>query len=57
MITEPKHLNLKQAIEFMKQELERMQGQPRGDLKDMDLDTAFEMGYKIAIADLEACTR
>jgi len=54
---EPKNLNTADALEFLKSELKRMQEQPRGDLQDMDLDTAFEMGYKVCIADLEACTR
>ena len=54
---EPKNLTLAEAIEFLKSELKRMEAQPRGDLKDMDLDTAFEVGYRVCLADLEACTR
>lgn len=53
----PRELSIEDAIKFMKDTLSRMEAAPRGELKDIDADTAFELGYKVALADLEACTR
>lgn len=53
----PKELSVEDAIKFMQDTLRRMEEAPRGELTGIDADTAFEMGYKVALADLEACTR
>lgn len=53
----PKGLSVEDTIKFMQDTLSRMEKAPRGELKDIDADTAFELGYKVALADLEACTR
>ena len=50
------NLTIPQAIARMQEELESMQSHPRGELKDMDPDTAFEQGYKVAIFDLKSLT-
>lgn len=56
MNKEPHSLNLKQAIEFLESELRSMEAEDRGQLENMTADSAFEYGYRIAIADLKACT-
>lgn len=53
---EPKNLNTEEAVEFLKSEHQRMSALPK-ELEGVDPDQAFLDGYKVAIADLEACTK
>lgn len=50
------NLTIKEAISFLEKTLKKMENDPRGELTEIDSDTAFELGYKVAIADLKACT-
>lgn len=50
------NLTAPEAIERMESELEKMRAQPRGELHDMDPDTAFEKGYEVALFDLRSLT-
>lgn len=56
MSKEPNNLNIQEAIEFMELELKYMEAEDRGQLEGMTADSAFEMGYRVAIADLKTCT-
>lgn len=54
----PRGLNLSEAIKFMKAEHAKMQREERGSFDStLDTDSLVELGYRMAIADLEACTR
>lgn len=50
-------LTLSEAIQEMESQLAEMREQPRGDLHDLDSDTAFEKGYEVALFDLKRLTR
>ena len=50
------NLTIPQAIARMQEELESMRTHPRGELGDVDPDTAFEQGYEVALFDLKHFT-
>lgn len=52
-----KNLTLDEAIKFLQNSLEEMRKEPRGELKDIDADTAFEKGYEICLNELIMLTR
>jgi hypothetical protein len=56
MITDPKNLTLEQAIEYLRQEHERMSELPK-EFEGEDPDEMYLAGYMIAIRDLESATR
>lgn len=49
--------SLSEAIAMMEAQLAEFRTQPRGDLHDLDSDTAFEKGYEVALFDLKRLTR
>ena len=55
--TKPKYnLTTAEAIVELEGQLANMKTHPRGELKDMDPDTAYEQGYAVAIFDLKHYT-
>lgn len=56
-MTEPKYdLTSEEALIEMDAQLEKMCASPRGELDDLDPDTAFEKGYEAAIFDFRHYT-
>lgn len=49
-------LSLPEAIEEMEGQLANMRTHPRGELGELDPDTAFEKGYEVALFDLRHYT-
>lgn len=56
-MAKPKYdLSLPEAVTEMEEQLANMRTHPRGELSDLDPDTAFEKGYEVAIFDLKHFT-
>ena len=56
-MVKPKYdLSLPEAITEMEAQLANMRTHPRGELGDVDPDTAFEQGYEVALFDLKHFT-
>lgn len=56
-MAKPKYdLTIPEAVTEMEAQLANMRTHPRGELSDLDPDTAFEKGYEVAIFDLKHYT-
>lgn len=54
-MAEPKfNLTVEEAISTMEAELTKYRAAPRGELKELDPDTAFDEGYAVALSDLRS---
>ncbi len=49
-------LSSEEALTEMDAQLEQMKSHPRGELSELDPDTAFEKGYEVAIFDFRHYT-
>lgn len=56
-MAEPKYnLSTDEAIVELEVQHKKMKAEPRGELPNVDPDTAFELGYEVAIFDLKHLT-